>query len=101
VFDVTLPAGSFRGSDGAWRFKADRVGDASAVVKASLELDSETGEMRARFKLQAVDLAEAASAGVLSLALLFGDHPGAAPCMSSGELFCESGTHKINCAAVP
>ncbi|MFN2428026.1 MAG: DUF4215 domain-containing protein, partial [Candidatus Binatia bacterium] len=99
VVDTTMPAGAFRGDRASWRYRAPADVETAGVVKASMAIDAGTGAVRARFKVGGVELEDALAAETLSVALLFGDEPGEAPCASSGDLECERGRRKLSCAS--
>jgi hypothetical protein len=97
LVDVTLPAGALVREREAWRFR--RNGDEPLFVE-SLRIDVADGDTasRVRARLGGLDLSLADSAQPLRLAILFGDEPGEAACLSSAVLECGGATRRLVCA---
>jgi len=98
VFDATLPAAAFVERNAAWQFRSDGLAASGGISKASFRRTRSGTVVRATFRMRDVELSEAAAAPTLSLALLFGDEPGSAPCVSSGSLACEGSRNRLRCA---
>jgi hypothetical protein len=97
LVDVTLPAGALVRERASWRFRSS--GDEPSFVE-SLRIDVARRDTasRVRSRLGGLDLSQADLAQPLRLALLFGDEPGEAACLSSAVLECRGAKRRIVCA---
>ncbi|MFN2377173.1 MAG: hypothetical protein ABR538_11590, partial [Candidatus Binatia bacterium] len=101
LLDATLPAGSFVGDQGEWKYNGTGSEVAENILRASLRVDEAGQVVRFRFRARGLDLGEEDPALPLAVALVLGDEPQEIPCSGSVPLACEARRRRIACRSQP
>jgi len=100
LYDATVPAGLFVNSRGAgvvFRYRAATPAEAGGIVRAVFKKVQSVQTVRIRFKAEAVDMTEVVPQWTLSVAVLLGATPDAAPCTSATGLWCKGTSLRLSC----
>ncbi len=100
LHDATISAGSFvnaRGAGAVFRFHTSSPAEAGGVLKASFKKVPSAEIVRIGFKMDGVDLTQVVLQPAISVAVVLGDAPGTAPCVSAQDLACVGTPVRLMC----